>query len=226
MERNKENETLIAFWDDWFKKLTPEKIDKTQVKAENDLDLYLKELGDVSERVLDLGTGAGYGLLTTKLLGQKVAYALGIDPSANAINYLKELCHQSEIDGIDLRQGDHQILKDFEDESFDGIVCSNTLDVVPLETSNAMIEEITRLLKPGGLFVMKLNFYLTEALIERIKMEEVAPNTYALNGVIRGLNFTTDEWIAKFEGFDLVKQSEFERVKNGPKDRVLMLKKR
>lgn len=225
MNRDKQNETLIAFWDEWFKKLTPEKIDKSQLKVEHDLDLYLKELGDVSERVLDLGTGAGYGLLTTKLLGGKVKYALGIDPSKNAIDYLSELCRLSDIEGIETRVGDHQILKDYPDASFDGIVCSNTLDVVLLETSLAMIDEIKRLLRPGGLLVLKLNFYLTDALIERIKMEEVAPNTYALNGVIRGLNFTTEEWIAKFNGFELVKQSQFERVKNGPKDRVLMLKK-
>lgn len=219
------NEKLINFWDEWFKKVEPQKINPDDVKVGNELDQYLKELGDVSEKILDLGTGTGYGLLTAKLLGEKVKYGLGIDPAKNAINFIEKTCELSGIKDVEFRVGNHKNLNDFQDGYFDGIICSNVLDVVPEETSLEMIEEISRLLKPEGLFVLKINFYLTDELIKKIKMEEVDKNTYTINGIVRGLNFTVDEWVKKLKGFELVKTGAFERIKNGPKDRVLMLKK-
>ncbi|XFA98571.1 class I SAM-dependent methyltransferase [Candidatus Izemoplasma sp. B36] len=219
------NEKLINFWDEWFKKVEPQKINPDDAKIGNELDQYLKELGDVSEKILDLGTGTGYGLLMAKLLGKKVKYGLGIDPAKNAINYIEKTCELSGIKDVEFRVGNHKNLNDFSDGYFDGIICSNVLDVVPEETSNDMIKEISRLLKPNGLFVLKINFYLTDELIKKINMEEVAKNTYTINGIVRGLNFTVDEWVKRLKEFELVKTGEFERIKNGPKDRVLMLKK-
>ena len=219
------NDKLINFWNDWFLKIEPQKIDLNDVKPENKLDEYLKELGDSSEKILDLGTGTGYGLLNAKILGGKVKYGLGIDPSVNAINFINQTCELSNIDGLEFKVGNHKILREYEKDYFDGIICSNVLDVVPEETSLEMIEELTRVLKPNGLFVMKINFYLTEELIKKIKMIEVAKNTYAINGIVRGLNYTVDEWVQKLKGFELIKTGEFERIKDGPKDRVLMLRK-
>jgi ubiquinone/menaquinone biosynthesis C-methylase UbiE len=222
---SKANQDLKEFWNEWFKKLEPQKINPEDVKVGNELDQYLKELGDEAERVLDLGTGTGYGLINAKLLGQKIKYGLGVDPSENSINFVNETCKLSGIEGLDFKVGDHKSLEEIDNESFDGVICSNVLDVVPEETSLEMIHAIKRVLKPNGVFVLKINFYLTEELIQKIKMEEVAKNTYAMNGIIRGLNYTVDEWVERFAGFELVKTGEFERIPNGPKDRVLMFKK-
>lgn len=220
-----ENKKLISFWDEFFKKVQPMTIKAEDAKIENDLDKYLKVVGDNCERILDLGCGWGYGLIVSKLLGNKVKYGLGIDPSGKAIKVLNETCKLSNIEGLVGKVGTHEILKEEPDASFDGIICFNVLDVIPDNTSNEVIKEIKRLLKPGGYFVFKVNFYLTEELIKRIKMEKIGDNAYAINGVLRGVNYTLDEWLKRFDGFELVEQSEYERIPNGPKDRVALLRK-
>ena len=225
MNELQENKKLISFWDEFFKKVQPMTLKSEDAKVENDLDKYLKLLGDNCERVLDIGCGWGYGLIVAKLLGDKIKYGLGIDPSENGIHILNETCKLSGIEGLVGIAGTHEVLKENEDASFDGIICSNVLDVIPESTSNEVITEISRLLKPGGYFVLKFNFYLTEDLIQKIKMEKIGDNAYAIGGVLRGVNYTLDEWLSKFDGFELVEQSEYERIPNGPKDRVALLRK-
>lgn len=220
------NKTLIDFWDGVFKDVYVSKLNKDDFKVKNTLDEYLRILGETTDKLLDLGCGSGYCLLCAKQLGQKISYGLGIDPSSNAINKLNEIIKVSDISGLEFKQGTHHDLKEIEDHYFDGIVSSNVLDVVPEKTSNEMIDEINRLLKPGGLFVLKLNFYLNKELIEKIGMVKVLENTYTINGVVRGLNFTSREWIDKFPKFELIQQGEYQRLKKGPKDRVFMFRKR
>jgi SAM-dependent methyltransferase len=225
MNENQMNIDLKQFWNNQFTKLEPTVIKTNEVKEENSLDKFLKYLGDHSEKILDIGTGSGYGLLTAKILGEKAKYGLGIDPSLNAINFLNKTCEMSDIKGICGQVGDHKILENELSESFDGIICSNVVDVVPEKTANEIIREIQRLLKPNGILVLKINFYLTEELIKKIKMEEVDTNAYAINGILRGVNYTLDEWINRFDGFEVIEREEYERIPNGPKDRVLLLRK-
>lgn len=222
----KQNESLVKFWDHLFKDLQPTPLDLTDIKVEHSLDAYLKELGDQCENVLDIGTGSGYCLFKTKILGSKFKQGLGIDPSKNAINYLRKTCEISNINDLKFIKGNHEILSSFKDDSFDGISCSNVLDVVPEKTSNEIINEIVRLLKPGGLLVLKLNFFLDKEMMEQIRMKEVAPHTFERDGVIRGLNFTTEDWIQKLNQLSLVKTGSFPRLKNGPEDRLLMFMKK
>lgn len=220
-----ENKKLIEFWNNAFEKVEPMTLSSSDFDVSVDLNRLLKQLGDQCKDVLDIGCGWGYGLLAAKLLGNKMTYGLGIDPSINAVSVIEATCENSDIDGIDAKEGTHALLSLYDDQSFDGIICSNTLDVVPEETSDEIILEIKRLLKPQGLLLLKFNFYLDDALIEKIGMKEIDKNAYAVNGILRGVNHTTDEWFYKFDGFEVIEQTEYERVPKGPKDRLLLLKK-
>lgn len=226
MDINKENEKLIVFWDQQFKEVKPMTLSQEDFDLNVDFNRLLKHMGDHCEDILDIGCGYGYGLFAAKLLGSKMTYGLGIDPSEHAIDTIEETCFNSNIHGIDAKAETHDILSVFDDESFDGVICSNTLDVIPEQTSNEIIDLIKRLLKPEGLLLLKLNFYLTDALIDKIGMVEIEKNTYTINGIIRGVNHNTQEWIRKFDGFEVIEETEFERVPNGPKDRLLLLKKK
>lgn len=225
MDELKENKRLIEFWNTFFEPHQAAAIKAEDYTIENDLDRLLKVVGDHSEKILDLGCGSGYCLLVAKGLGTKVIEGLGIDPAKEAIRLLDETIRLSGIEGLKTMVGTHHDLASYPDGAFDGIVCSNVLDVIPEQTSKEAIDTIRRLLKPGGLFLLKLNFYLTPALIEKIKMEPIGKNTYTINGVIRSVNLTTDEWIQRFSGFDVLETAEYERIPNGPKDRVILFRR-
>lgn len=225
MNINKINNELIEFWNDFFKEYKPMTLHKKDAKVENELDQYIKDVGDYASTILDLGTGSGYCILSAALLGSKMTYGLAIDPSLKAIETLNETLKNSNISNVETKLGTHEVLSSLEDGSFEGVLSSNVIDVVPYETSEQMIEEITRLLKPKGLLMLKLNFYLTEDMLKRTKAERMAHNTYAINGVLRSHNLTTEEWVLRFHGFRLLKSATYERIENGPLDRVLLLEK-
>lgn len=226
MNVKEENSKLIDFWNATFEKVKPMALKVEDFDLSIDFNRLLKHIGDTCNDVLDIGCGWGYGLFAAKLLGNKMTYGLGIDPSENAINVIEATCYESDIHGIDVKEGTHDLLSVYDDQSFDGIICSNTLDVIPESTSNEMIAEIKRLLKNEGFLLLKFNFYLTDALIEKIKMKKIGKNTYSVNGVLRGVNYTLDEWLKKFNEFEVIEQTEYARAINGPKDRVMLLKKR
>ncbi len=225
MDIKKLNQDLIEFWDSQFSVLEPSEIKEDDVKIESPLEEKLKYLGDQCERILDLGSGSGYALFIAKKLGNKIKYGLGIDTSKNAIDYCNQTVKLSQMTGIEFIQDTHDYLNQLSNYSFDGIVCSNVLDVVPYDTSEEMIQLMDKKLISGGYLLLKLNFYLTEELIQRIKMIPIDERSYTLNGILRGVNLTTEEWIARFSNFDLIEIGEYQRVK-GPKDRLILMKKR
>ncbi|MCF7924604.1 MAG: class I SAM-dependent methyltransferase [Candidatus Izimaplasma sp.] len=225
MNVKKLNSDLQNYWNNMFKKLKPEKINLSEVKVKNELDEAFEFMGNNARSILDIGAGSGYALFTAKILGTKLSYGLGIDTSENAIRFAKKTCELSKIKGLNFEVGNESYLSKLENEAFDGIICSNVLDVIPEETSKQIIADIARLLKPNGFLLLKFNFYLTKDLIERIKMERIEKNVFTLNGILRGVNYTTEEWIRKFKKFKVVKQSEYDRIKSGPKDRVILLQK-
>lgn len=219
------SQTLIEFWDQYFKEVAPMKINKDDVKIESKLDEELKFIGDHSTHVLDIGCGLGTCLMTAKLLGDKMIHGIGIDPSENAIRFASETTSLSMIDGLSFTKGDHQSLAKYPDHAFDGIISSNTLDVIPTEISDHIIKEIYRLLQPGGFFLLKINFYLDQALIDKLKMEPIGHDMYQINGVLRAVNRTTEAWIHKFSGLTLIRQAGYKRAPHMPDDRILVFSK-
>jgi ubiquinone/menaquinone biosynthesis C-methylase UbiE len=221
-----ENDKLINFWNHQFESMEPMELSKDYFPVGKDLNRLLKVVGDTSKRVIDVGSGWGYGIIATKLLGSMIEEGYALDPSQHALDAYHATLDKSHITGLKSLCGTHEELKAFADQTFDGVICSNVLDVVPLTTSMEIISEIKRLLKPQGLCLLKFNFFLDDALIERIHMKKIDEDTYIINGVIRGLNKTTDAWIEIFSDFQLLEKAEFERIPNGPKDRVLLLRKK
>ena len=217
---------LTAYWESVFKDASPMTLTKTDITLDNPLDVLLKELGDTCGTILDLGCGMGYCLMVAALTGKSLTRGLGIDPSASAVMRANASAERSSINTLTFTTGDHRALLEMEASSFDAVICSNVLDVIPKETSDDLIKAIDRVLRPGGKLLVKLNFYLDDALIERIGMEKIGDDAYAIKGVFRAYNLTTEQWIVRFPGYEVIKETTYPRVKNGPLDRVVLLEKR
>ncbi|MEO1181022.1 MAG: bifunctional 2-polyprenyl-6-hydroxyphenol methylase/3-demethylubiquinol 3-O-methyltransferase UbiG [Cyanobacteria bacterium J06636_28] len=96
-------------------------------------------------RVLDVGCGGGY---TCEFLAQRGAIVTGIDPSAACIEVAKR--HSSTMGlAINYQVGMGESLP-FDDGCFDVVVCVDVLEHV--ESPAATVTEISRVLRPGGLF--------------------------------------------------------------------------
>ena len=216
----------IKFWDDYFKQYPTFKIQKSDITIDTALDECLKFLGDHCENIIDVGCGEGICLMEVALIGEKVKSCLGVDASLSAIEKGNDIVKLSEIKNIKFEQGDENYLKSIPSASYDGMVCSNFLDVIPASLSDVVIKEMPRIIKPKGYILLKFNFLLTPDLIKKLHMVEIEKNTYAMNGVIRAMNRTTDEWVSLFPNFDVVRMDEFERAPNLPKDRVILLQKK
>jgi ubiquinone/menaquinone biosynthesis C-methylase UbiE len=223
MMNHKENS--VQFWDGYFKDSKPLQIDPKEVKVEHAFDAYLKQIGDTCQNVLDVGCGMGTSLMGAKCLGHIMEKGVGFDASKHAIYFAEQTTQLSGITGLSFYQADESFLKTIEDASFDGMICSNFLDVIIKELSDGIISEMKRILKPKGLLLLKLNFFLDASLIEKLKMELIDENTYQINGVIRSYNLPTEAWIQRFEGFEVMAIDGFQRAPHLPKDRILLLKK-
>ena len=222
MDKKKQS---IDFWNQAFKEIKPIKINKKDIKINTYLDQYLKYIGDRCHSILDIGCGMGQLIIESMLLGSQVKKGVGIDASKHAIEFARKTTKLSNINGLSFVLSDESYLKTIQDNSFDGIICSNFLDVVLPDISAYVVKEIIRILKPGGYLVLKLNFYLDEALIKKLKMKKIYENVYEINGIMRSYNLSTENWINQFKDFKVIDVKLYPRAKNLPKDRVIVLKK-
>jgi ubiquinone/menaquinone biosynthesis C-methylase UbiE len=216
---------IVSFWDQHFENLQPMTITKGDISLDTPLDEYLKVLGDTCEEVLDVACGNGLCLIETKIIGEKIKKGLGFDSSKNAIENAKMIVSNSKIDNLNFIIGNDEYLNTLSDESYDGIFCSNFLDVIPDEISKRVIKNIKRIQKAGGLLLLKFNFYLSADLINKLRMEKVSDNCYAINGVFRANNKTTEEWLTFFPNYEVIKVCGYQRTPQLPEDRLILLRK-
>jgi ubiquinone/menaquinone biosynthesis C-methylase UbiE len=100
-------------------------------------------LGNLQHKVLEIGPGAGASLAYYP----KDIHWIGIEPNPFMHPYLEREAQQQGLSNIELRQGTAEDLP-VEDESIDTVVSTHVLcSVTDLQAS---LQEIKRILKPGG----------------------------------------------------------------------------
>lgn len=100
-----------------------------------------------SMRMLDIGIGAGR---TTALLAHRVKSYVGIDYSQSMIDAARQRFSAS-TSNLDLQWGDAASLTSFADHLFDFVLFSfNGLDYLPAHLRQDALNEMFRVLQPGG----------------------------------------------------------------------------
>lgn len=95
---------------------------------------------------LDCACGSGYG---TKILSGRASRVIGVDISAEAIDYA-EMHHKTENTEF-ICNGLETI--EFEEESLDAIISFETLEHIPKTVCKSFLRNISRWLKKGGVFI-------------------------------------------------------------------------
>ena len=104
---------------------------------------FAARLASPGQRVLDVASGAGFGLV---LLEHSGAWPVGVDYSAHALAEVRERQPSAPLVRADAAR------LPFADESFDLVVSFETVEHVA--DACALVRAIRRVLKPGGLLVL------------------------------------------------------------------------
>ena len=96
--------------------------------------------------VIDIGCGGGF---MAEALAKRSADVVGVDPSEGAIQAARIHAAASNLSiDYEIAQAEHL---EFKDDSFDIVVCVDVLE--HLESLEKTLQQIARILKPGGLFL-------------------------------------------------------------------------
>jgi len=110
-----------------------------------------KKRGITGGRILDVGSGTGL-LAIEFATGVPGVEVTGLDPSHVALELARDHVRESDVPlRVQFQKGDAEDMP-FEDDAFDLVISSNTLHLV--ENPIRMLDEIQRVLKPQGAFLI------------------------------------------------------------------------
>ena len=89
---------------------------------------------------------------------------------------------------------DQNWLKSEKEGTYDGLICSNVLDVLPIETTKEIIKELSRICKKNAKIIIGLNFYMAPEIAKQRGMELVEDKYLFVDNVLRLLSLSDDEW--------------------------------
>jgi SAM-dependent methyltransferase len=98
------------------------------------------------KRVLDLASGEGYG---AEILSREAAFVCGVDADEAAVRHASEKYRRPNLRFL---QGSLTDVPIPEANSFDLVVCFEAIEHI--REHGALIREVKRLLKPGGIFIV------------------------------------------------------------------------
>ncbi|MEN6470753.1 MAG: class I SAM-dependent methyltransferase [Clostridiaceae bacterium] len=156
-------ETVKAYWDEVFAS------EETRVPLEKSigietLDLALDWLCEGAEGVLDFGCGNGVTLCLCALRGTK--RHVGIDLSPAGISAAERLFAEAPGAGAGgFFEGGVERLTNMPANDMDAAILFNIADNLPPVDAAYLLEQIARIVKPGGKALLKLNPYLTAVQI-------------------------------------------------------------
>lgn len=131
-------------WDAMYSSET-EQLDEANFRLRRNITVtQVLRMVNTESHVLDLGCGTAPVLSKLRRYGVKVS---GLDYSADMLEHARSRLRSLGLDDTDLQQGDCRATP-YPAASFDVIVCLGVISYI--ENYDAVLDEIDRLLKPGG----------------------------------------------------------------------------
>lgn len=221
---NKLNEDLIKFWDEAIK--LPEDY-KEQERNREDRDYKeivpsekllhaVSELGKC-DHVLDYGCGSGWASIVAIKSGCKDVTAVDIGENiVDAIKFYAEMYDVKEhLNAFSISP---DWIKTVPSDSYDGLVCSNVLDVVPLETTKEILKEMHRIVKNDSKIIISLNFYFPPEAAKARGIELIEDKYLIMDGVLRLMSLKDEEWEHLFEPYFKVEKLDYFSWPGEPKE--------
>lgn len=208
-----DNRNLIAFWNKTLA-LTEEDRQAGQGAGKDGWreDAPSQKLFDAAaslgkkKKVLDYGCGSGWAAIIAAKSGCPCVVAVDVaQGGVESARFHAELYNanmQISLVGPDW-------LSSVPAGTFDGLVCSNVLDVVPTETALYIIREFSRIVTDDAEIVIGLNFHLSKekAAARGIELED--GNRLYSDGVLRLVSRSDEEWESLFSPYFAVRSLDY-----------------
>ncbi len=189
-----EYKDTIGFWEKVF--ASKEQLCKGRDYTKNigviDLEKGIEWISSTSEKILDYGCGNGVMVLRTLAYGVNNIH--GIDICENAIKAALKSVQEYELkDKASFEIGGVEALEKLQDCEFDGVILSNIIDNMIPKDSLRLLDEVARILKPGGKLLLKINPYIEEEKRQEWKFEELQEEFYKETSGLYLWNLTEDK---------------------------------
>ena len=205
-------ETLLAHWDRAFSVSPEQEPDPEEDWKDLAPSVKLREAAASLGRcrnLLDYGCGSGWaGVIAAKSGCPRVVCA---DPAPGAARAAERCAERFGVsDRVEALAISDAWLAAQPAGSFDGLVCSNVLDVVPPEMAGDILRNAARVLVPGSPVVVGLNFYMPPEAAEKRGTPLADGVKLYVSGVLRLVSRTDDQWREIFSRyFDFIGLDHF-----------------
>ena len=215
MSDSKVYKDLVKFWENAFKISEDDKNEILNEMKEDDykslapsakLIRAVEELHDLNN-VLDYGCGSGWASI---ICAKKNSFVTSVDVTESSLELLKLYSNVFNVnDKINIIKIDSSWLKGENDNKYDGIISSNVLDVLPKRMSEEIVKELYRILKNDSYLIVGLNYYIEPNKAREAKMNINDDNELYIDGVLRLLDKSDDEWIELFSKYFNIEKLEY-----------------
>lgn len=193
---NRSYEREKGLWNSIFREYTPFDLRDTELRVDPVFDEALEQFTYRTSRILDFGCGTGdISFQCLQYDSQKII--LGLDMAEVGINFAKETARLSGYAGADFEIGGIEKLREIPDRSYDGIILSNVLDVMPKDVSEETVAELERIIIPGGLWFLKFNPYYDKEELREMGYTKKGYNIYEEDNVMHLRQASSQYWKQK-----------------------------
>lgn len=214
MPENSENDNrnLTAFWNQVFA-CDEDNLKKGCAHDLKDLapseELYLAAVSLAEHsKVLDYGCGSGWASLIAA--GHGCVDITAADPAENAVKAVTYAASQYRVsEQIHPVQITPQWPDSIPDQTFDGIFCSNVLDVIPEITAGEILRLLHRIAKDDADLIIGLNYYLSPEAAATKNIELTDGKYLYISGILRLVSRTDSEWEEFFSPYFKVKSLQY-----------------
>ena len=187
----------LEYWDNWLaaEEEIPEEFDENTSWKEIGSEALVEAAASMGEcdYVLDYGCGSGWASVIMAKNGCN--HIKAVDVAKNGIKASEKyasLFH--ELDKIEFEAVAPDWLLSENEQVYDGIFCSNVLDVIPRAVSEMVLQGIARVCKTGARVIIGLNPCFDKESLQKRNMIEIEKNHYTYEGVLRIVNLSDAEW--------------------------------
>lgn len=199
---------------------------KAFAPSEKLADILIRELAS-KEKVLDYGCGEGWaGIILNKSGCKDVTSVDVVENAIKMADFLKSLFDVGT--GLKTECVPVDYLSHVDSHSFDGIFCGNVIDVLPADISKEIISNFHRIACPGASVIVAMNYYAKPVANPEKGVEVKNGNEIFVNGILRMVTRTDDEWIQIFKDYFEVEKTEYFSWpgESEEKRRIFIMKKR